>query len=181
MPAGLGGCAHNVTPASGEGAVAIPTSAPALAVEPRFIDLRRRAITTTITRIGNNVFRKSGIHDALPSPEMRSEAGRRPIRRRGLVSQHRLARRQRLVEPAARREDRRGLQALVPRPRPLGDRAQRGDELVEAALDSVSVGSTSIAPWTTSGKYMVIGWKPSSISALATSMRVRGPRRSLCR
>ena len=37
------------------------------------------------------------------------------------------------------------------------------------AFDSDSVGSISIAPWTTSGKYMVIGWKPSSIIALAKS------------
>ncbi|MNF01131.1 hypothetical protein D3C80_2000750 [compost metagenome] len=38
-----------------------------------------------------------------------------------------------------------------------------------SALDSVSVGSISMAPWTTRGKYMVIGWKPSSIIALAKS------------
>ncbi len=36
-------------------------------------------------------------------------------------------------------------------------------------LDSDSVGSISMAPCTTSGKYTVMGWKPSSIVALAKS------------
>jgi hypothetical protein len=36
---------------------------------------------------------------------------------------------------------------------------QRADELGRARLSiSVSVGSISMAPWTTSGKYIVIGW-----------------------
>ena len=41
---------------------------------------------------------------------------------------------------------------------------------LRAVHPAVSVGSTSMAPWTTRGKYIVIGWKPSSISALARSI-----------
>jgi hypothetical protein len=46
-----------------------------------------------------------------------------------------------------------GLAAL----RPHDKIAQGGDEQVERGLDSDSVGSISMAPWTTYRKYMVIG------------------------
>ena len=97
-----------------------------------------------------------------------------------LVDQHRLARRQGLVEPAPRRVDRAPPSGSGRRPWPARRRERSAPmNWSSAALLSVSVGSTSIAPWTTSGKYMVIGWKPSSISPLARSSVVRPPAKPL--
>src|SRR3546814_945753 len=48
--------------------------------------------------------------------------------------QHRLARGEGFVEPAARREMRRGLEAFIARLGARGDAAQRADELIERRL-----------------------------------------------
>ena len=80
-------------------------------------------------------------------------------RRRRSPLEHRVAGGARLVETAARSVvGRAGEARRVALLRRDGEVAQCRDEEVEEAFDLDSVGSISMAPWTTSGKYMVIGW-----------------------
>ena len=85
-----------------------------------------------LARAAGTPARPSGERDDIGEPKIAVQPiGRlssRAASRLGIglaICQHRLPRRQGLVEPAPRRVDRRGLEALVAGLRPLGDRAQR--------------------------------------------------------